>query len=228
MDYKYSPSGSGTGDIFLRQSYNSGNNWGSTIELVYNHKAFKSDLAVNGDTVDVVWDDETHGLFQYIIQYVRSTDGGENWSPPLWLDSAVYESSWDPALAVSDGHVYIVWNAYRGMPDSSALYFSYSPYEPTSVGNQRDTNLPDNIELSAYPNPFNSSTVIEYDLAVPSEVSIGIFDILGRRVETIEQGRQPAGNHSVIWDATGQSSGIYFYRLKAGDKTETRKMILMK
>ncbi len=82
--------------------------------------------------------------------------------------------------------------------------------------------------VSNYPNPFNSSTVIEYDLAVTSEVSIGIFDIQGRRLETIEQGSQPAGAHSVIWDAGGQSSGIYFYRIKAGDKIETRKMVLIK
>jgi hypothetical protein len=53
-------------------------------------------------------------------------------------------------------------------------------------------------------------------------------NILGRKIETLAEGMMPAGEHQAIWDAIGQSSGIYFYRIKAGDKIETKKMVLLK
>ncbi len=79
-----------------------------------------------------------------------------------------------------------------------------------------------------YPNPFNATTIIRYALLRASDVTIEIYDILGRKVETLIQGEQQAGNHQVVWDAEGQSSGIYFYRIQAGDYAETRKMVLLK
>jgi hypothetical protein len=87
---------------------------------------------------------------------------------------------------------------------------------------------PSSFILSSYPNPFNAQTTIQYSLPSQSPVSIDIFDILGRKIEALAEGLMPAGDHQAIWDASGQSSGIYFYRIKAGDKTETRKMVLMK
>jgi hypothetical protein len=79
-----------------------------------------------------------------------------------------------------------------------------------------------------YPNPFNAQTTIQYSLSNPSDVTIDIFDILGRKIETLAERIKPAGSHQAIWDASGHSSGIYFYRIKAGDKVETNKMVLMK
>ena len=79
-----------------------------------------------------------------------------------------------------------------------------------------------------YPNPFNAQTTIQYSLPRPSTATIDVFDLLGRRVVRLAEGTKPAGNSRVVWDAGGQSSGIYFYRLKAGDKVESKKMVLMK
>ena len=79
-----------------------------------------------------------------------------------------------------------------------------------------------------YPNPFNASTTIQYDLVKDSPVNIGIYDILGQRVVTLVNQKQPAGHHQVIWNATDVSSGIYFYKLSAGDYSETKKMVLLK
>lgn len=91
------------------------------------------------------------------------------------------------------------------------------------------TEMPGRILLSQnYPNPFNAQTSIQYSLPEQSTVSIDIFDILGRKIETLAEGIQPPGDHQAIWDASRQSSGIYFYRVKAGDKVETKKMVLMK
>ncbi|HBZ01901.1 MAG TPA: glycoside hydrolase, partial [candidate division Zixibacteria bacterium] len=79
-----------------------------------------------------------------------------------------------------------------------------------------------------YPNPFNAHTTIQYSLPKQLLVSIDIFDILGRKIVTLAEGMKPAGEHQAIWDARRQSSGIYFYRIKAGDKFETKKMELIK
>ncbi|MEX0680955.1 MAG: CHRD domain-containing protein [Balneolales bacterium] len=79
-----------------------------------------------------------------------------------------------------------------------------------------------------YPNPFNPVTVIRYDLPEPNEVRLEVFDLLGRPIATLVHGRQQAGTHQAVWDGSGQASGIYIYRLRAGDYVQTRRMTLIK
>jgi len=79
-----------------------------------------------------------------------------------------------------------------------------------------------------YPNPFNPSTVISYELPAASEVSLKIYDVLGRETQTLVNARQDAGRYSASFNATNLSSGIYFYRLQASAFSETRKMMLVK
>lgn len=81
---------------------------------------------------------------------------------------------------------------------------------------------------SNYPNPFNTSTTIEYGLKQDEHVTIDIYDILGRKVETLIDTKQQAGSHKITWNADYFSSGVYFYKLQAGDYIETKKMILLK
>jgi hypothetical protein len=99
----------------------------------------------------------------------------------------------------------------------------------TGVDNSPETSLPESFSISQnYPNPFNASTTIGYSLTEPSDVTIDIYDILGRKVETLVQREQSAGSHQVVWNAKDQPSGMYFYRIEAGDYTEARKMLLLK
>lgn len=80
-----------------------------------------------------------------------------------------------------------------------------------------------------YPNPFNPSTTIEFDLPKASEVTLKIFNILGEEVVTLVSDRLTAGNYSYEWFMTsGMASGVYLYRLEAGEYVETRKMLLMR
>ncbi|MCD6161593.1 MAG: T9SS type A sorting domain-containing protein [candidate division Zixibacteria bacterium] len=89
--------------------------------------------------------------------------------------------------------------------------------------------LPDDFELfQNHPNPFNARTTIRYNLSIPADITIDIYDILGRKVETLISIKQPAGEHQVIWDAMDKSSGMYFYKLQAEDCVETKKMLLLK
>jgi hypothetical protein len=90
-------------------------------------------------------------------------------------------------------------------------------------------NLPGIISLRQnYPNPFNSSTTIEFDLPWTMYVRIDIYDILGRRIETPVDEVREAGSHRVVWDASNYSSGMYFYRLEAGEYVRIRKMMYLK
>jgi hypothetical protein len=79
-----------------------------------------------------------------------------------------------------------------------------------------------------YPNPFNPSTTISYDLPTRSVVALRIFNVLGQEVATLVSGDVEPGKHQVGWDAHRLSSGVYFYRLQAGEFVENKKMILLR
>jgi Zn-dependent metalloprotease len=84
-----------------------------------------------------------------------------------------------------------------------------------------------------YPNPFNPSTSIEFNLPRDGVVSLGIFDTRGRLVRTLTEGPWEAGSHTVIWDGRSDrgralASGVYYYRLRAADKTFSRRMVLLR
>jgi len=92
-----------------------------------------------------------------------------------------------------------------------------------------ETSLPALTELySNYPNPFNATTQFSYSLAEAGKVKLTIHNLRGQLVETIVDNHQEAGEHQVIWDASEYSSGVYFYKLTAGDYTEMRRMIMVK
>jgi hypothetical protein len=79
-----------------------------------------------------------------------------------------------------------------------------------------------------YPNPFNAETNISFDLPRAAEVSLKIYSLSGQTIETLIDGKMEAGRHTVTWDASGHSSGIYFYKLSAGEVSEIRRMALLK
>ncbi|MBD3233630.1 MAG: T9SS type A sorting domain-containing protein [candidate division Zixibacteria bacterium] len=81
---------------------------------------------------------------------------------------------------------------------------------------------------NAYPNPFNATTTISYQLPVASRVNLDVYNVLGQRVTTLLNGNVEAGYHNVNWDASQYSSGIYFYKLSVGDKVITKRMTLLK
>nr|MCU0405834.1 T9SS type A sorting domain-containing protein [Ignavibacteriaceae bacterium] len=89
--------------------------------------------------------------------------------------------------------------------------------------------IPENISLSQnYPNPFNPSTRIEYSIPQSGLVTIKIYDILGREVATLVNEEKQRGVYSISFDATGLSSGIYFYRIQFENFVQTKKLTLLK
>jgi len=79
-----------------------------------------------------------------------------------------------------------------------------------------------------YPNPFNPSTTIEYDLPKATDVRIEVYNTSGQKIQTLLNEKLAAGSHQVEFNAQNLSSGIYFYRIEAGEFQDVKKMILIK
>ncbi len=89
--------------------------------------------------------------------------------------------------------------------------------------------MPSKIALEQnFPNPFNPSTTINYQLPEKGYVTLKIYDILGNLIKTLVDQEMDAGYHSVRWNAGGLASGVYFYRLSAGTFVSTKKLLLLK
>ena len=99
----------------------------------------------------------------------------------------------------------------------------------SDIRKKENTNLVQGYQLKQnYPNPFNPTTNIEFSIPQSSDVELIIYNQLGQTVATLVNERLSAGNYSVDWNAEGFPSGVYFYRITAGDFTQTRKLLFTK
>jgi hypothetical protein len=98
----------------------------------------------------------------------------------------------------------------------------------TGVASENE-NGPTTYSLSqSYPNPLNPSTTIKYELPKSSMMTLRVYDMLGREVSVLVDERKDAGVHEVKFDGTNLASGVYFYRLHAGDFTQTKQLLLLR
>ncbi|MBU1872176.1 T9SS type A sorting domain-containing protein [bacterium] len=92
-----------------------------------------------------------------------------------------------------------------------------------------EVNVPDNYSLHAnYPNPFNPTTTIRYDIPKQSHVTLTIYNLNGQVVDKLVNRKQEPGFYSVNWDAQNVSTGVYFYQIKADGFQQVKKMLLIK
>lgn len=127
-----------------------------------------------------------------------------------------------PVLNNGTNYLYHGSNTYIDLPIKGGMQLFAEDSE------ERGTN-PVSYSLSQnYPNPFNPVTTIKYSLADKNLVSVKIFDILGREVKTLVNEIKDAGNYELSFDASQFSSGVYFYSIRSGGFTDTKKMLLVK
>ena len=108
--------------------------------------------------------------------------------------------------------------------NSGKTIYSYIPTEVEQFEGEVSTySLSNN-----YPNPFNPSTTIKYQIPELSFVTLKVYDVLGNEIATLVNEEKPIGNYEIVFNATDLTSGVYFYQLQAGSFVETKKMILMK
>jgi endoglucanase len=150
--------------------------------------------------------------------------------------SAKYSSSTPPALCYADdlgsyasNEIAINWNA------PLVLVAGYFAYAPVSTGVlDRGARSPLSLKLGQnYPNPFNGTTLIPFELAKEDEITMRVFDTLGREVAVLPLGRLQPGFHTYQWDTSASasvplSSGVYFYRLHGQDRSLALKLVLTK
>jgi hypothetical protein len=177
----------------------------------------------------------------------HNTTTGEidlNWNRPLWSESTldefvsyqVYEQgrgmlgntddtlySWQPP---NIGY-YHFW--VKAIYDGGESVHSDTVDILVLDADNFQTAIPQEFSLAQnFPNPFNPSTTIRFGLPAASDVRLEVFDLLGRTVEVLTEGHFEAGYHQVDFHAEGLGTGIYFYRIQAGEFTQLRKMMLIR
>ena len=146
-----------------------------------------------------------------------STNNGASWKA---IDSGLTGAS-VYAIAICDGNLFLGTDGggvYRRWPGNIFTGINTSWVEPVAVFKLRQN----------YPNPFNPSTTIKYELPRASQVSLKVYDILGREVSVLVNEKKDAGAYEVKFNGSNLASGMYFYRLRAGDYVAVKKLLLMK
>jgi hypothetical protein len=141
---------------------------------------------------------------------------------------ANYRSCTQPVMAdITGEHAVLIFDAPVGPDEQRNIELVYygPELEPVAVHEPVPTVF---SQSRCYPNPFNSRLNIEFGISQPLDVRVDVFDISGRKVAEIFQEALDAGNHHVVWDADGCASGIYFYRIQAGESSQTQRMVLLK
>jgi hypothetical protein len=177
----------------------------------------------------------------YSVMISTSTPSVANFVPLFTETLTAHENIWrERIVSLSEYAGETVYIAFRhhtpqnadmfaiGIDDVQVIYASSGTDEVDIIGVPLVTALRAN-----YPNPFNPTTNIQFDIAVEGHVQIEVYNIRGQRVTTLVNEHLGIGSHSVVWDGTNRigrnvSSGLYFYKMTTGEYTETRKMLLMK
>lgn len=164
-------------------------------------------------------------------------DGAMLWNPRVLSISDLGSKDDLLMVANTEGRAFLVWTDDRhGDFDVYAQNVNLDGTlgNPVSYVRESDPPSPDWFRLDApYPNPFNPSTTLTFNLPQACPVSLRVFDVLGRNVATllaspIPNGTMSAGTHSVLFDGSRLASGVYFARLTAGDQSVVRKLVLMR
>ncbi len=199
----------------------------------------------------VIYPDGNSPISPKLGAYVTSPSPSFTWPEP---GSVVFQLATDPTFGsiidsatvtggqyttsqlLSDDSTIYYWRVLAGAgaePTAGFNSFTVVPV-PTDAGSENGTGLPTTFALHPnYPNPFNPSTTIMYDLPRSTYVRLAVYNILGQEVATLVDGVESAGNKQVVWSGRDSqnnpvTSGVYLYRLTAGEFRGTGKMLLLK
>lgn len=193
-------------------------------------------VAINGDDAIELFYDSTKTFTgnEFVVDIFGEVDeSASSWS---------YSNGWAyrKDFTGPDGNTFVEgsWtfsgnDAYSGAQNNTSASnpMPIQTFEPSqAVSNEnRYFDLPKEVKLSQnYPNPFNPSTTITYQLESAQSINLAVYDQLGRRVALLQNGNFSSGVHQVTFDASGLSSGVYFYRLQTASSILTKKMLLIK
>ena len=177
-----------------------------------------------GETEELTWTDAN----VYDIKIELSVDNGTNWSTITESIPNTGTYSWIVAAQDSSDQCLI---RITNVDDSNVLDVSDAAFiidMITSV-EETQTDIPTEFDLSQnFPNPFNPVTLIKYQVPNTAHVSIKVYDLTGQEVATLVNGVKEAGTYEIKFDARNLASGVYLYRMIAGDFTSVRKFNVLK
>jgi hypothetical protein len=177
------------------------------------------------------------------VYAVGSNDGGRSWGAVVNVtDSPGTEDNWASLAKNVDDSLRIVYSSDEstgnsiqggGAAPTTYLYYSFAkasiPFGSSAVNDRPGAGVPAAFALHpSFPNPFNPSTQISFDLAKSVRVKLNVYDISGKLVATLVNSKLEAGTHSITWNANKQPSGIYFAKLEAEGFSQVQKMTLVK
>ena len=152
--------------------------------------------------------------------------GNQFWYQTYWGSTSAELAS--EIRQIQDGGYIILGTTYSFGAGQSDVYLIRSDSEGTLVEGFGNNRPNDYILYPPFPNPFNNTTTITFNLQSELEVKLAVYDITGKEVTRLETRDSSPGTNQVVWDASGQASGIYFVRLEAGDYVQTQKVVLLK
>lgn len=199
---------------------------GETGVVIVNEGTAKQVINIDTKTVGV-------GQKYYVYSFTGGTDNGE-FSQNVYINgNGPSTNQWGPYDNLSNikADSYPIENEIKltSPARSIQMIMIEGGNNILSVNDEVNSEIPQAYNLCQnYPNPFNPSTLISYQLPENVFVTLKVFDVLGREVETLVNERQNAGNHSVQFNASKLISGVYFYRLEAGIYLATKKLLLLK
>ncbi len=224
-------------------SADNGNTWTQLNNGLFNTYVHRLVFDSEGALYACIWDGtEVNDKFVYNGGIYKLSDTEDTWNPVF----TSLKNKWVTDLCFgSDGNIIVGTWSWKGWPiidaPESGVFFSRdggetwtqdtSIYLPSTV----EKEIPKEIELLNYPNPFNPFTTIQYIIPVSAtgDVNLRVYDIRGALVKTLVDQVTNPGTHSIVWDGTDKygnktSSGVYIYQLKVGEFTKSNKMILMR
>jgi hypothetical protein len=222
--------------VRLRRHYidSTGNKLWGTNGVAYStnpNTFFSSQVSDGNGGVLIFAESQFPGEGQYLIAQWIDKTGKVKWykDGEKIIPSAYHVGQFDPgAVSNGDGSAIVSWDETdtTGYYSIRALKIDTTTFV-TSVVNE-ESAAPRSLNLyQDYPNPFNPSTLISYQLSVSSVVSIKVYDLLGREIAVLVDGKEDAGEHTVRFYAEKLPTGIYFYRLTADNTTITKKMVVI-
>ncbi|MBK6765245.1 MAG: T9SS type A sorting domain-containing protein [bacterium] len=140
-----------------------------------------------------------------------------------WRDGAVQITHAASGVS-SNGEIAVVWRDHDPASSVQRLWLASCDWLTPLDSRDAPAPIPYELSLSAYPNPFNSTVHIDYDLPPTNDAELTVHNTLGQKVATLFSGRAPAGAHSVNW-SPDVASGVYFVRLSSGEFVTGRKIM---
>ncbi len=192
------------------RSIDFGETWEKLSDQLDNEVGGAFDLAISGET-----------LYTYTFSGIwKSTDGARNWEK-ISTDGLLSDFFFAGApISINNGYLYYA-------PFNSGIF--RFELDGSSTNSELPSEVVEDFRLDQnYPNPFNPSTNINFNLPESGLVTLKVYNLLGQEIAELVNGSMVSGSYSINFDASGLSSGVYIYRLQAGNQVQTKKMMLIK